>query len=181
MGPSEMTALRRRARAAYERGRLRLALPLALAGAAPALVALLTWDRPWTTAGCFLAVYALLAYCLWRGGGASRGATSGLIAGSIPVLALAIIGPFGHFCGVGGVCMATCVPVCFGGGVAAGAFLAWRGLRAQQGAGFWIAAGLVGAATAAMACVPVGLGATAGLVVGLALAAVPGSVIAARG
>jgi hypothetical protein len=177
MERSELQRLRVEARRGYERGRLRIALTHALLAAAPMILTLTVWPGATTPIVLAVLLYVAMAALLWLGRDAGRGAVAGLVAGSLPLVSLVVATRFGHLCG-GGFCVSLCVPICLAGGVLAGSYVAWRGLRSPGSLPFWAAAGIVGSLTAAIGCVPMGLGATLGLVAGFGLAAVPGAALA---
>lgn len=180
MERSELAQLRRRARTRYERSRVRLALTHALLALPPMLLALLVWSRPGLTLVLSALLFAAIGLAVFRGRDAARGATAGVIAGSVPLLGLVLAPHLGHLCS-GGFCMSMCVPVCFAGGALAGGYLAWRSIKTPGSAVFWAVAGVIGSVTAAMGCIPMGLGATAGMAAGFAIAAVPGLALARLG
>lgn len=176
MEPTDLHRLRAEARAAYERGRVRLAVLAGALAIGPTALALSTWPDQLVTLPLFALAFVAIAVAVWRGGELGRGAIAGVIGGSVPVIAMVIASHVSHVCH-GGFCLAICVPICALAGMLTGGFLAWRGARAGA-ARFWTAAGGVGSSIAAMACVPMGLGATIGLLMGLAAAAVPGALFA---
>ena len=165
--------MRKRARAAYERGRRRAAIATGLFITAPALLALQTWgSRPLTLLLSVL-LFAALVGARWRGGPAFAGAFLGLLVGSLPLMTLSVLrSAGGHLC-FAGLCMQACVPVCFGSGLIAGILLASRARRGAASLSYWSGAGTVGGLSAALGCVPLGMGAGLGMLAGLALTALP--------
>jgi hypothetical protein len=165
--------LRRRARRAYELGRLRRALagawpaaPLTAVGLAGCGAATI----PTLLAGLLLA--ATLTACAQRGGGLARARVPGLLAGLVP-LTLTLAAPTLALA-LGDGCASTCrllTGICVAGGLVAGALLA---LVARGGA--LVAALAVAGLTGALGCGVLGLAGLAGVGGGLAVGAAPGLV-----
>ena len=164
-----------RARHAYELGRLRAKLPVALFAVPPAVVALDVCQRPWLTLplAFLLTVARVAAY--WRGEAAARGATAGLMAG---VLAFAV--PLL----VSGMGLCSLLPslaftlVCGGGGLASGGVLAACALRSPGSrALFLVSGGLVAGLTGGLGCVLAGLGGLAGVAAGICLGLAPAALV----
>jgi hypothetical protein len=162
-----------RARRAYEMGRLRTALP-AVAFAVPMVaLSLALCDRPAATAGCGLALVAVLITAAWRGRPYARGARAGLVAGLGPLL-LPMATCF-HLC-AGGVCLlapTACVLAGLAGGAAIGVHARHRVPTGPDAGGYLVAALAVGALVGSLGCVIAGLGGVVGMVVGLALGTAP--------
>lgn len=162
----------RRARRAYELGRVRLALlrtvPIAL------LVAGYLWLEglaPITLAAA-AALYAVGLAFVWRGQIAGRALLPGFAAGLLALCCSRASPACERLC-EGWLAASLCLPFCTLGGVAAGlviAALAWR----QSGAGrYWLYASAVALLTGSLACSCVGLGGVIGTAAGLALAGLP--------
>ncbi len=176
MEPIDDRRLRRRARWAYERGRLRAALTCACLTGAPALLALSTFRRPGFSLELSAVIFAVVAFLVWRGRESGRGAVRGLWAGTIPLMALVLARSVGEsLCGTG-FCFAASVPICFAAGIAAGAYVVWRAVRSRAPLSYWASAGIVASLTAALGCVPIGLGASLGLAAGFLLVSLPAAV-----
>lgn len=178
--PVDLRELERRARAAYERGRLWRAL----LGAWPVLalggLALTLGGRPWAVGPVALVLLALVVLLLHRGGHPARAVVPGLLGGSIPMLAALLSCRVPHGC-TGHGCTDGCMLVCFAAAVLGGAFMARscqafaRGHRDVLAAGAAVAV-LVGG----LGCVVLGAAGLFGLALGLAVVAVPTLVRAPR-
>ena len=83
-------ALRAAARAAYERGRLRRALTTGTFVVAPVLLSVQTWGLRSFALWAGLVGYVAFVAATWRGQRAAMGAFVGLVAGSIPLILLAL-------------------------------------------------------------------------------------------
>jgi hypothetical protein len=146
MATSE-TALRSRARRAYDLGRLRWSLRLLPFVAAAAGLALLC-GRPLELSCLLSAPLLVLAVGLsFAGGTGARAVAPGLTAGVFALVLPLAVGTVGHAC-LGPSCMSLCLPACIGGGALSGAFLAFRAAREEQSARYLVAgfalAGLMG-------------------------------------
>ena len=160
-----------RARRAYEAGRLRTALPTVAFAIPMIALSLALCDRPAATAGCGLALVAVLAAAAWYGRACARGARAGLVAGLVPLL-LPLATCF-HLC-AGGVCLlapAACVVAALAGGAALGLYARHR--VAADGGGYLVAALGVAALVGSLGCVIAGVSGIAGMGIGLALGTVP--------
>jgi hypothetical protein len=163
-----------RARAAYERGRVRAALPtVALVVPMVALsVVVCRRDAVSLIGGGLLA--ALLLGALWRGGPLARGARAGLTAGTgallLPMAATCL-----HVC-AGGICLLA-PSACVTAGALAGAAVGVAARRREAaGAGTWaylapalLVAGLAGA----LGCVIAGLAGVVGMAIAMGLTVAP--------
>jgi hypothetical protein len=160
----------RRARRAYELGRLRSALRVALYVAPMTALSLIECPRPDCNVIVGLALIAVTAGLLWRGQAYGRAVFAGLLAGSVPLLAPMLVRTGGHCC-IGGACWAICMEVCIGGGFLAGTIVGVRALsqRTSRGA-FFAAAVAVAALAGSLGCVIGGvvgvIGMAAGMIVG---------------
>jgi hypothetical protein len=166
-------ALSARARRAYEMGRLRSALPTVVLAVPMVGLSLVLCDRMAATAGCGLALVAVLLAAAWRGQPFARGARAGLIAGLGPLLL-----PMAtclHLC-VGGVCLlapTACIVAALVGGAALGLHARHRVPAGPDGGGYLVAALAVAALVGSLGCVIAGVSGIVGMVVGLALGTVP--------
>jgi hypothetical protein len=167
-----------RARRAYESGRLRWALARAATAAAVTAIALVGCPAPGGPAACIVALGAVVAACLWRGGAWARGARLGFLAGLAPCW-LPAAARATHVCN-GSLCLAL-PNVCLTAGVVAGLLLGWLGPR-LPGHGdrrFWLAAAAAAVLTGATGCLAAGLAGVGGMALGL-LAGAAAPVLAAR-
>ena len=172
------THLAARARAAYESGRLRWALGRAAAAAALSAVALIGCPSQAAPAACAVALGALLAACLWRGGAWAHGARVGFAAGLAPCL-LPAAARAAHACN-GSICQ-TLPAICLAAGVVGGVLLGWLGPR-QRGhhdRRFWLAAASAVLLAGATGCLAAGLAGLGGMALGL-LAGAAAPALAAR-
>jgi hypothetical protein len=167
-----------RARAAYERGRLRWALGRAAAAAALSAIALIGCPAHAAPAACAAALGVLIAACLWRGGAWARGARLGFAAGLAPCL-LPAAARAAHVCNAS-ICLSM-PAICLGGGVVAGLLLGWLGPRQRGHADrrFWLAAASVVLLAGATGCLAAGLAGLGGMALGL-LAGAAAPALAAR-
>lgn len=167
----ERRAAERRARIAYEAGRLRWGLPRALVvapiggaayhvGASASEGALLT----------SLAV-GLTAIAGWRSRVALLGAWTGALTALVPIFTPVVSSRLGHLC-VGGACFSTCTLVAGVAGAISGAMLAAVvvGLRRRR-AHFLLANGALITATSLVICGASGSGTVVGLIGGLLIGA----------
>ncbi|TMA26280.1 MAG: hypothetical protein E6J78_14065 [Deltaproteobacteria bacterium] len=164
--------LERRARRAYELGRLRSALrlaPFVLAAAAVAVAC----GRP---AGLSCALGAMLlpltVALAFRGGGAGRGVVPGLLAGTVALAMPLLVQIVGHAC-IGPACMALCMPSCVVGGAAGGAFIALRARFEERPAPFALAALAVAGLMGALGCTLAGAAGVVGMLAGAVVAGAP--------
>ena len=166
-----MTTLEPRARAAYERARLRAAF----LGASPALlltgVTALFTRTPHSALLFGAALFTVGTLLLWRGRPFHAGVLPGAAAGQVP-LVFALAANRGHAC-VSGHCSTWCVPACIAGGVLAAAALSWFARRRGHGLPFFAGAALTCLATGAMGCSCAGASGVLGLCAGFALTSAP--------
>ncbi|MCC6213947.1 MAG: hypothetical protein IT376_03700 [Polyangiaceae bacterium] len=171
MGSTDASVARRKARWAYEAGRLRGALlgvaPIAVVAALAACFA----ARPASALAFGAATLVAGAVMLWYGRDPQRAVLPGATAGLVP-LVLALCASRVHVCGPDG-CSTLCVPACTLGGVIAGLAVAYVGHRRRAGVGFWLAGSTVALLTGAMGCACVGYSGVVGLAVGFGLGVVP--------
>ncbi|OJT23034.1 hypothetical protein BO221_19285 [Archangium sp. Cb G35] len=174
MVSSELERLQRRARRAYEWGRLRAALPGALHAVGVTVMAAVLQHRLKPSVLMLGALLVLLCLGLgWWGRQWNRAVAPGLAAGLFPLLLPFVVSGAGHVCYTGG-CRAFCLMTCVGGGLAAGAVLAFAALRLREGhERFLLASGTVATLCGALGCVLYGLSGVLGLVAGLALVSMP--------
>ncbi len=172
MASVDLSQLERRARVAYEWGRVRRAL----IGFAPALLlsALAVWlgGKPLGSAPFGVAVFATGVVALWYGREPKRAVLPGLAAGLIPVVLTLGALHMGHLC-FGDRCTTVCMEACVVGGVGAGITVGLIGTRRRSGFAFWLAASAVAMLTGAMSCVCLGYAGLVGLGAGYAAGVVP--------
>jgi hypothetical protein len=166
--------LQARARSAYERGRLRAALPLTATSVPMVALALLATGRLAATLAGGALLAALLAAASWRGQDFARGARTGLLAGLGPYLLPLATRCTAHLC-VDGVCLLY-PAVCISGGVLAGlavVFLARRAVPRAPSAAYVGAALAVAGLAGSLGCVMAGAVGVFGMAGGLAVGATP--------
>jgi hypothetical protein len=171
----DLDRLERRARTAYELGRLKRAL----VGFAPAMVlaamAISIGGRPSFTAPFAVALFAAGVAALWYGRDPKRAVLPGVVAGLVPVVLTLCAMHVGHLC-LGDHCTSVCLAACIVGGVGAGVAVAYVGLKRKQGVRYWLAASLLAVLTGSMGCACLGYSGLAGLGLGYILGVVPGSI-----
>ncbi|WNG38726.1 hypothetical protein F0U60_37845 [Archangium minus] len=174
MVSSDGVSLQRRARWAYEWGRLRAAVPGAMPAVGLTFLVLLLEHR--LKPSVLLVGGLLVLGCLglgWWGRQWGRAVAPGLLAGLIPLLLPFLVRGAGHVCYSSG-CRAFCLMTCVVGGLAAGAFLSLASLRIQEGRErFILTSGAVASLCGALSCILYGLSGVLGLVAGLALVSTP--------
>lgn len=176
MGPSDL-AMERRARVAYELGRLRSASLRALL--VLPVAALMLWVRPEPQTVALLALLvATVVGLLWRGESFGRAASTGLLAGAVPLVAPTLVRSGGHCC-IAGLCTTICMVACVGAGMVAGGVVALRAGHEHQGHGaFMVTAAFVAGLTGVLGCTIMGAAGILGMLAGLLVASVP---VAVRG
>ncbi len=167
-----MERLENRARAAYERARLREAVLSAWPVPLLAVLALTLGgergDVALAAAVLILAVVALR----WRGGALGQGVTPGLVAGGVPLIVPSIA------MGAAGACSASCslwcAWSCVAGGLVAGGVVGWLAAARAGGRGaFLFASAATAALTGAMGCCLAGGTGVTGMILGFFAAAAP--------
>jgi len=171
MDPTRLAALERRVHGAYERGRARRALGVALLAAIPGIAAWLLGGglRPLALAAAAYVAYAL---CLWRGQWLGRGARAGLLWGLVPFALAQLAQPLGG-CHVGGACLSWCSIACSVGGLAVGGGVSWGASRAAAPVRFWVAGSSVALLAGATACRCAGVSSLLGMAIGLLVTTAP--------
>jgi hypothetical protein len=164
-------ALLRRARFAYERGRVKRAL----VGAVPALVfgaAACAMGADARRIGLAFVLFAAATAALVVGGALARGVLPGFLAGAIPFVTASVAQSFGHMC-LDGVCMAYCAPACAASGVVAGTLVTWMTLRARGGLLAWASAATLVVTCGTLGCRCLGTGSVMGLLAGVVIVTLP--------
>jgi hypothetical protein len=161
-----------RTRRAYELGRLRAALGVAIY-VVPMITTSLAWcGRPITTIVVGAALLIAAIVFAWRGGAYGRAVLPGLWAGAAP-LVLPILVRGGGVCEMGGGrCVPWCLLGCFGGGLVAGVAIAWRSLRGARDTSL-VAGAIIAGLAGSMGCVIAGAGGLAGLALGAIAGSIP--------
>jgi hypothetical protein len=166
----------RAAERAYERGRMKRALPFAIAPLLIAGIAIAGGADPAMATPWLLSLAIAVVFFAWRGRALQRAIAPGLLVGATPLIPVAFSQT--HMC-TGSVCLSLCGPLCLIGGAAAGI---WAGRRIALASGerTTVLLGVVAlvALTAPLSCLPLGIGGLSGLAVGLAVGGVPSFVYA---
>ena len=151
---------------AYETGRLRAASRVALLLVPAAAVCLLESRTRGACACLAVALLSLAIWLRWRNRTGLESVTTGLLAGSVPLLAGLVLDRLDLQCGVGGsATLCTGVALLLGG--ASGVFIGLRESRRR----FWstTAACAVGMLSASLGCLRLGVVGLASVVAGIAL------------
>ena len=161
--------LQRRARRAYELGRLRRAawawLPVS-----PVLVVAALMGHPSTVVSIAVPLVLICVACSYRGRGLERAITPGAVAGLLP--AVVAMGTMRHFGCVSASCVELCAPLCAATGLVVGAWLGAK-TAARESASVTVASLAIAGLTASLGCAPMGVGTLLGAVVGMAVGLVP--------
>jgi hypothetical protein len=162
-----------RARASYERGRLRAALPTVALVVPMVALSIVVCGRDVASLVCGTLLAAALLFARWRGQAMAGGAHAGLAAGAGALL-LPMATCF-HLC-AGGVCLmapSACVASGLLGGAALGV-LARRRAEAEPRTGAYLGAAVVVAALAAsLGCLIAGIGGVVGMTAAMAATVAP--------
>jgi hypothetical protein len=169
---TETAQLRERAKRAYEVGRLRHAaawsIPMLLLGV---MVALMVQEVsiPLVLASV---LYLTSMFLLWWGRAPGRGVLPGVAYGLLP-LSGGVIGKLhGHVC-MGFACYGVCLPLCIGGGVLAGIFIARVAARSENPVAVFFSAAATALFTGAIGSSCVGVHGVIGMGLGLGLGYAP--------
>lgn len=158
------------ARRAYERGRVRLALPVLAFVVPVTAIAMLGCNLPAITAvnGGLLAVIA--SAFVWRGGPLGRAVWPGLLAGFLPFALPLVVRVAGH-----AHAECTMLPwACGGGGLVGGVLLGFGVLQTHaRRLPTFLAAALIAALTGTMGCVLLGFAGIGGMALALVAGATP--------
>ncbi|MCP3136085.1 hypothetical protein [Pyxidicoccus xibeiensis] len=173
----ESSELARRARWAYEKGRLVRALPLGGYGVVLMLCAVMLSSR--VSVGTLVVgtlFTALLVGYGWWGGVLGRAVVPGVLGGVMPLLVPPVVIATGHVCASG--CRAFCLWACVGGGMLAGVLITRAAVKLkEERMRFVFAAGALASLCGALTCLLYGMSGVIGVMTGLALASTPGLVL----
>jgi hypothetical protein len=147
----ETIDLRRRARRAYELGRISRALGVTPFVLLAAGVAIACGRPPALTGALAAALFALAVGLLAFGGSPARAVGPGLVAGWAALAPPLLLRTAGHAC-FGARCMSLCLPACAIGGVVCGALLGRLAAREGGGAAWLGAAAVIAGLSGAMGC-----------------------------
>lgn len=159
------------ARAAYQRGRAKLALT----HAAPALVYMaiaLAAGSEHHAAGLGFVAFVVGALAVFLGGAFGRAVLPALVYGALPFTVTHVVQSFGHVCIPGG-CVAWCMPACAATGLLVGVAFARRAERDRDPLLFFVAGFPLIVATGALGCRCIGYGSIVGLALGMLLVSLP--------
>jgi len=170
-------ALARRAKRAYEAGRLEAAVGRSLLLLPIVALALFCCSDPARILISGLCLLAAVTFCLWRGQAYGRGVRPGLLAGIVPLAIPLAAQAGGHLCDAGRCLL---VPsVCILAGAAGGVALGLLAPRPRDAHGIpLVSASLIAGLAGSVGCLLYGLIGLGGMVLGLLAGAAP--VLAAR-
>ena len=176
MDSAPTSDLLRRARRAYELGRLRAACRvLGLVAVVTAVTVVVGGPRRGAALAVLLSVVGV--GLRWWGGAAGRAVVPGIVGGSTVMLGLLMI----RDCGVDCETTPSYGAVCVGAGLGAGAIL-WRALQGESTelapSAVWAAS--IAGATTALGCAPFGLGASLGVAAAVVIGGIGVTVLASR-
>jgi hypothetical protein len=174
----ERNELLARARHAYERGRVRLALRTLLLTVPMGALSVGCCQSLVVSVGLGGLLVVASALLVWRGGVGGRAVTSGLLAGVAPVvLPLAMRAG----CSISGVGLRYCLSACALGGVIAGAVIWVAAMREKETRKeFVLVAGTVATVAGALGCVVLGVSGVVAMTVALAALSAPAMLRQAR-
>jgi len=160
MKQSEMLS---RARSAYERGRWWKGVRASAFVVPLMLVSFGCCGRLVISTVIAVALAALVAGFVWRGGAAAKAVVPGYVAGIAPLAIPLVACPA---CAT----MHSAIAMCVAGGLASGAIVAFYGARERGDRGaFIVCAGAVAALSGSLGCLIMGLGGIVAMVCGIAL------------
>ena len=163
--------LRTQALWAYETGRLRAASRIALVLIPAAAVCLLESRGRGTCACTSVALLGLAIWLRWRNRRGFEAVSTGLLAGSVPLVAGLFLDRFDLQCGLaGGSTFCTGFAVLLGG--TAGVFIGVRENKRRRQLWSAVTAAAVAALAASLGCVRLGVVGLASIVAGIALGVV---------
>jgi hypothetical protein len=167
--------LRARGLRAYETGRMRTASRIAVLLIPVAAVCLLE-TRGREACACLASLLLGLSIWLrWRDRRGTEVVTTGLLAGSIPLVAGLVLARLGFRCDSAGAA-SFCTTFSLLAGVSAGLWVAFRSTRGHARFWTWFTAGAIAALAASLGCVRLGVVGVASVVFGVAV----GTAAAAR-
>jgi hypothetical protein len=174
------TALRGRARRAYELGRLRRAARAAF-GVAPMLaLSLVVYQQALVTVLAGAALLLLAVGFGWWGQAPGRAVWPGLLAGSAPLVLPFALRASGYCC-IGGVCWSVCMLGCIAGGAFAGAALGIASsAESEQRWQFLASATSLAAIAGVLGCALVGAAGITGMALAIVLSSLPLAALAQR-
>ncbi len=155
---------------AYERGRLRTASRVGWLLVPVALVCALETGAGEACACLGALLFSVALYLRWRDRKGVNAVSAGLFAGSLPLVLGLVLGRLGVVCEkapLWSVCAALCLAV----GIPSGVWLGARATRGRFGATGTLTALGIAVLSASMGCAGLGLFATVGTALGLALGA----------
>lgn len=171
----DLQAFERRARKAYELGRLKRAIigfaPIVI----PAAVGIALGGRPSFTIPFGVALFVAGVVALWYGRDPKRAVLPGVVAGLVPVVLTLCAMHIGHWC-LGDHCTSVCLAACIVGGAGAGIAVAYIGSKRRQGIRYWLTASVLAGLTGALGCACLGYAGLGGLGLGYLVGVMPGSI-----
>ena len=171
--------LKARGLRAYEAGRVRTAARIALFLIPAAAICLLEVKARETCACISVLLLGLCVWLRWRDRRGMKDVTTGLLAGSIPLVAGLAAGRIDAFCVLVGGPVA-CEAFSAVAGVLAGLLIAVRETRQHARLWSWFTTGTIAILTASLGCARLGFTGIASAAIGIALGAAATAVIARR-
>lgn len=172
-------AARRRARFAYELGRLRLGMFPAFVAVAMTGVSFIMDSDVWLAAGVGSSLLALALVLTSLGGVYGRSVMPGLLAGTAPLVFPLALRSWGHCCS-GGSCYSFCLAGCVSGGLVAGFALGKIAISERRRFAFLGSASLFAAGLGLLGCGMAGAAGMAGMALAIALSSLPVVALAPR-
>jgi hypothetical protein len=164
---------------AYETGRLRAAARVALVLIPAAAVCLLESRGRGTCACLAVMLLGLAIWLRWKNRRGGKAVTTGLLAGSVPLVAGLALDRLDLQCGLaGGAASCTGFAVLLGG--AAGVFIAFRESKGRRQLWSATTAAGIAALAASLGCVRLGVVGLASVIAGIAIGTLGGAVTAKR-
>jgi hypothetical protein len=172
MEPEFSPALMRRARGAYELGRLRRALVIGAWVVPFVVLSLAAGSTPMHALLLAVPLFFVVAGLWFRGESYARAIGPGLGLGALAALAPIVARAVSPCC-IGESCGMFCLPACIGGGLLAGSLLGLRAAVEPESRGRFVLAASVTAGLAGGfgCCAIVGLGGVVGISLGVILSA----------
>lgn len=167
----------RRARRAYEVGRLRAAFRSTPVVLALATVSLISTHRPALSLTVGAAVLVLTVGFAHRGGIYGRAVMPGLLTGGVPMMLPILLRSDAHCC-VGGGCWSVCMAACIGGGLIAGAALGLASASEKDRWTFLGASAFLSGLVGVLGCGVIGTAGIAGMVMAVMVSSLPVAAIA---
>jgi hypothetical protein len=171
--------LRVRGLRAYEQGRVRTAARIGLLVIPMAALCLVEATGRQACACLAVLLLALAVWLRWRDRRGMEAVTTGLLAGTIPLVVGLILARLDIDCHAPGT-QTLCAALSASLGLAAGVFIALREARRKARSGSWLVAGSIAVLAASMGCLRLGIASVISVALGLAVGAALAAARAAR-